>query len=132
MQKSASLMLASLLFVGAGSAAAATPDDVCAALADARGHLVNMIASTDKATNDGLKGKIQAASTQLETALADVQKSDSAKAAAFKPAWEAFKNTRETEIIPAIYANKNADAKALATGIQAERMTQMKTAMGCK
>lgn len=132
MHKSVSLMLASLLFTGAGSAVAATPDDVCTALMEARGHLVSMIASTDKATNDALKGKIQAASAQVEAALTDVQKGDAAKAAAFKPVWEAFKNTRETEIIPAVYAGKNVDAKALASGIQAERMTQMKSAMGCK
>ncbi len=32
------------------------------------------------------------------------------KAAAFKPVWEDFKKTRETEIIPFVYAGKQADA----------------------
>lgn len=132
MHKSAPVILASLLFMGAGTATAASPDDVCTALMEARGHLVAMIASTDKATNDGLKEKIHAASAQVDTALTALQKSDEAKSTAFKPVWEAFKGTRETEIIPAVYAGKNADAKALATGIQAERIKQMRAAMGCK
>ncbi len=95
-----------------------------------------MIGSTHKAANDGLNGKIQAASGKVDASVNAMMKSynagDEAKAAAFKPVWEAFKNTRESEIIPLVYAGKNADAKAIATGIQAERMGKMKAAMGCK
>lgn len=121
-----------LLLTAATPAMAAPSDDACAALMEARGHLVAMIGSTDKAVHDDLKGKVHAASAKLDGILGGMAYSDAAKVAAFKPAWEDFKKTRETEIIPAVYAGKNADAKAIATGIQAERMGKMKAAMGCK
>ena len=135
MQKFALGILASLLFA-AGSAHAAPSDDACSALMEARGHLVAMIGSTDKATHNDLVPKIHAASSKLDAVLNSMQKSYNAgnetQANAFKPVWEAFKATRENEIIPAVLAGKNADAKALATGIQTERMKQMRGAMNCK
>lgn len=136
MTKTSLLLLASLATLTTGAAQAAPSDDACASLMEARGHLVAMIGSTDKAKNDDLKGKIQAASGKVDANVAAMAKSynagDEAKAATFKPVWEAFKSTREGEIIPLVYAGKNADAKAIATGIQAERMGKMKAAMGCK
>ena len=57
---------------------------------------------------------------------------DQAKAAAFRPTWEVFKSTREGEIIPHLYAGRVAEAKAIAGGIQAERMKQMRGVMACK
>lgn len=91
-----------------------------------------MLGATDPAALDGLKAKVHAASDKLDADLAAMEGGpDAAKVAAFKPVWEDFKKTREGEIIPAIYAGKTADAKALATGIQAERMKTLKAAMGC-
>ena len=46
--------------------------------------------------------------------------------------WEAFKTTRETEIIPALYAGDKDKAKGLATGVQAGHMKVMKAAMACQ
>ena len=136
MTKTSLLLLAAIATLSTSAAQAAPADDACASLMEARGHLVAMIGSSDKAANDGLKGKIQAASAKVDASVNAMMKSynagDEAKAAAFKPVWEAFKNTREGEIIPLVYAGKNADAKAIATGIQAERMGKMKAAMGCK
>mgnify|MGYP001765543505 CR=1 FL=1 len=136
MRTSTLLLTAAVATLSATGAQAAPADDACAALMEARGHLVAMIGSSDKAANDGLKDKIQAASAKVDATVAAMAKSynagDEAKAAAFKPTWEDFKKTRETEIIPLVYAGKNADAKAIATGIQAERMGKMKAAMGCK
>lgn len=136
MQKSIAVSFAALLLAAVQPAIAAPADDACGALMEARGHLVAMIGSTDKATQDNLKGKVHAASAKLDGTLAAMMKSynasDEAKATAFKPAWEAFKTTREGEIIPNVYAGKIAEAKAIAGGIQAERMKQMKGAMGCK
>ncbi|HNF88378.1 MAG TPA: MCP four helix bundle domain-containing protein [Thiobacillaceae bacterium] len=132
-------LLLSLFTLGglmAGPCLAAPSDDACAALMEARGYLVTMIGSSDKAANDDLKAKIQAASARLDATLVAMTKSynagDEAKVASFRPVWEDFKKTRESEIIPLVYAGKNADAKAIATGIQAERMGKMKAAMGCK
>lgn len=136
MQKSIAVSFAALLLTAVQPAFAAPADDACGALMEARGHLVAMIGSTDKATQDDLKGKVHAASAKLDGTLAAMMKSynanDEAKVVAFKPAWEAFKTTRESEIIPNVYAGKIAEAKAIAGGIQAERMKQMKGAMGCK
>ena len=115
-----------------GLAQAATPADACANLAAARAALVAMIDETDATKIDGYVEKIRAASDAVDADLAAMAGSpDAAKADAFKPAWEAFKSTRETEIIPAVKAGDKDKAKEIATGIQAERMKEMKAAMGC-
>lgn len=136
MHKSTLLLIATLATLSSGTAVAAPADDACAALMEARGNLVTLIGSSDKGAYDGLKTKIHDASARVDATVAAMAKSynaeNEAKAAAFKPVWEAFKNTRESEIIPLVYAGKNAEAKAIATGIQAERMGKMKAAMGCK
>ena len=126
-------VFAAVVISSAGLANAATPESACANLSEARTQLVAMIAETDPAKLDVYKAKVHAASEKLDADLAAMASGpDAAKVAEFTPAWEAFKNTRETQIIPAVYAGQNADAKAIATGIQAERMKQMKAAMGCK
>jgi len=126
-------VLTAALISSTALANAATPQSACANLGEARSHLVGMIAETDATKLDGFKAAVHAASDKLDADLAAMASGpDAAKAAEFTPVWEAFKNTRETEIIPAVYAGRNADAKAIATGIQAERMKQMKAAMGCK
>lgn len=113
-------------------------DDMKAALNDARTNLVSMLDATDKATQDGLHQKVTAASTAVDTALTAAL-ADSSLAAAkvneFKTVWEAFKATRETEIVPAIYAGKPADAKAVSQSTQAPRVKTMNgilTELGAK
>jgi hypothetical protein len=119
--------------LSAGLVHAGTPEDACKALMEARGHLVTMLDASDKATQDDLKGKVQAASAKLEDIIAAMAKGpDAAKAKDFKTVWEEFRKTRDNEIIPDIYAGKKAEAKALATGVQAERMKKMKGIMGCQ
>ncbi len=111
------------------SAYSATICDMKTALAAARSNLVDMVASTDKTEQEGLKAKVDAATTDLEAAtsamLSDDNKDDDADLETFKKTWADFKNTRETEIVPAVYAGDNAKAKEIATGIQAERMSVM-------
>lgn len=115
---------------------AAPAEDACAALMEARANLVQMIATTDRSAHDGYKAKVHEASARLDRILnemaAGYNSDDKARSATFKPVWEDFKKTREGEIIPLVYAGKNAEAKAIATGIQAERMGKMRAAMGCK
>lgn len=112
---------------------AASPADACANLAEARTQLVGMIAEPDAAKLDDYKSKIHAASDALDADLdALAGGPDAAKVDAFRPVWEAFKATRETEIIPAVYAGDQTKAKAIATGVQAGRMKEMKAAMGCQ
>jgi hypothetical protein len=77
--------------------------------------------------------QVHAASAALDADLAAMAGgADAAKGDAFKPVWEAFKTTRETEIIPAVKAGDAATAKGIATGVQAGRMKEMKAAMGCE
>jgi hypothetical protein len=116
----------------AGTAEAATPAEACANLGEARAQLVAMLAEPDAAKLDGYKAKIHAASNALDANLAAmVGGPDAPRAGAFKPVWEAFKATRENEIIPAVYAGDKEKAKGLASGVQAGRMKEMKAAMGC-
>ena len=126
------ILSAAILVLSTGLGEAATPADACANLAEARTQLVGMIGETDAAKLDGYKAKVHAASHALDADLAAMAGGpDAARAEAFNPTWEALKNPRETEIIPAVYAGDREKAKGIATGIQAERMKAMKAAMGC-
>jgi hypothetical protein len=125
------LVTASAL-LASGLAGAAGPADVCTNLGEARTQLVALLGEADATKFDGYKAKIQAASKAVDTDLAAMAGGpDAAKANAFKPVWEAFKATRENEIVPAVYAGDKEKAKGLATGVQAGRMKDMKAAMGC-
>ncbi len=107
-------------------------DTIQTALGEARANLVAMIDASDKAAQDDLHAKVTKASKDvdaaIETALKDAATTpdQAAKYKDFKATWDAFKNTRETEIVPAVRAGKTADAKAIAGGVQAERMKKMK------
>ena len=125
------LAAAAALF-SAGIAGAAGPADVCTNLGEARTQLVALLGEADATKFDGYKAKIQAASKAVDAELAAMASGpDAAKASAFKPVWDAFKATRENEIVPAVYAGDKEKAKGLATGVQAGRMKEMKAAMGC-
>jgi hypothetical protein len=129
----APVFAAAALALTAGLVHAATPADACSNLAAARSALVGMIDEPDATKLDGYVETIHGASAALDADLAAMAGGpDAAKAEAFKPVWEAFKNTRETEIIPAVKAGDTAKAKELATGVQAGRMKEMKAAMGCQ
>jgi hypothetical protein len=110
-------------------AQAETICDAKIALADARLNLMMMVISTDQAEQDFLKTGIDKASTALEkvleTLLKDDNKNDDAQLTTFKETWAQFKNTRETEIVPAIRAGDNDNARKIATGIQSKRMKVM-------
>lgn len=124
---------ATLLVLSAGHAQAGSSDDACKALMEARSNLVAMLDTSDKAMLDDHKAKVEAASAKLEEIVAAMAKGpDAAKANEFKSVWGDFRKTRDGEIIPQLYAGKKAEAKALAGGIQAERMKKMKGTLGCQ
>ena len=114
------------------AALAGHADAVQAALMEARSNLVAMIDATDKAVQDDHYAKITKASKAVDDALAaalgdaTTTPDQAAKYKDFKATWEEFKQTREGEIVPAVRAGKTAEAKAVATGVQAERMKKMK------
>jgi hypothetical protein len=137
LRKSLAYLTAALTALVVSQAAlAGHADTVQAALMDARANLVSMIDATDKAVQDDHYAKLTKASKAVDdgvaAALADAATTpdQAAKYKEFKATWEDFKKTREGEIVPAVRAGKTADAKALATGIQAERMKKMKGLLG--
>jgi hypothetical protein len=106
--------------------------DACAALVDSRSALYFMINAKDKAVQDALNARVQAASTKLDSVLASMTGADARMAADFKVVWDQFKATREKEIIPAIYKGNADDAKKIADGIQLERLSKMWSIMSCR
>ena len=115
------------------SAAWADPaSNACAALVDSRSALYLMINAKEKSAQDALNTKVQAASTKLDSVLAGMTGADAKAAADFKAVWDQFKETREKEIIPAIYRGNAGDAKKTADGIQLDRLSHMWRIMSCK
>jgi hypothetical protein len=106
--------------------------DVCAALLDARTSLYSMLSAKEKSEQDALNAKVQAASTKLDSVLAGMSGTDAKRATDFKAVWDQFKETRDKEIIPAIYSGNAADARKLADGVQLERLSKMWGIMSCK
>ena len=74
----------------------------------------------------------QAASAKVDSVLAGMTGADAKAAADFKAVWDQFKETREREIIPAIYKGNAGDARKIADGIQSERLAKMWRIMSCK
>jgi hypothetical protein len=87
-----------------------------------------MIKTGDKAARgEGtLRNKVDSATAKLEEAytamLGDDDNADDAKLGTFKETWEAFKKTREEEIMPALAAGDTDKAKGIAGGVQKERL----------
>ena len=119
-----------LTFVPAAWAGPAS--DACAALVDSRSALYSMLYAKDKSAQDALNTKVQAASTRLDSVLASMTGADAKVAADFKVVWDQFKETREKEIIPAIYKGNADDAKKITDGIQYRRFSKMWSIMSCK
>ncbi|HEY6878880.1 MAG TPA: MCP four helix bundle domain-containing protein [Polyangiales bacterium] len=135
-----SLVIACILLL-ASSALASPADDTLKSLLAARQSLVTMLDTTDGAAQSKLQGEIAQHTKSVDAAVAAAlaDKATSADAAAkfkeFKSIWDAFKKTRDGEIVPAIRAGKVDQAKALAKGVQAERLAKMKdllAALGAK
>jgi peptidyl-tRNA hydrolase len=135
MTSSQSIVVAMVLGLGLAFVSAAWADpanDACAALADTRTSLSSMINAKDKSTQDSLIAKVQAASTKLDSALADMTSAHVKVALDFKAVWDQFKATRDKEIIPAIYKGNVDDAKKFANGVQYDRLSKMWGIMSCK
>lgn len=99
---------------------------VLATLTEARCALLSMIDAEDAAVRDVLNERVQAASARLDALLSKLSGSDARAATEFRTVWEAFKSTRQREIIPAIYAGNLGRAKEIATGVQSRRLAVMK------
>lgn len=124
-----SVMIAASLLTMSFAQAETTICDAKVALAEARLNLMMMVFSMDKTEQEALKTEIDKASIALEKSLKillkDDRKFDDAQLTTFQKTWFQFKNTRETEIVPAIHVGNNDKAVEIATSIQAERMAIM-------
>ncbi|MEO5365109.1 MAG: hypothetical protein H7831_01870 [Magnetococcus sp. WYHC-3] len=124
------LWLSALLGLGlalaaGGAEAGPVADEVKMAMGEARQNLVAMVGAADMAEYPQREMAIQAATAKVDATVAAHPQA----LAAFNAVWMEFKNTRDTQIIPALKAGKVADAKALASGIQAERVKKMNEAL---
>lgn len=89
---------------------------------EVRAALVTMMATTDKAKMDEQNEVVKEVKKDIEARLGELIKSTSnEKVKTLKDLIVAFRETRDKEVIPLIYEGKVQEAKALGTGIQAER-----------
>lgn len=101
-------------------------DDLRVKVSAARDSLVEMMINKDKRGADQqklVKDTANAVSAQIAT-----MKAPAGKEAQFKEmveTWNAFKKTRETELVPLILANKDDEAKKIGGGIQKDRITKV-------
>ena len=105
--------------------------DLRAELSAARESLVTMLTNKDKRGAD--QQKIVKSTADAVSAHLAKLKAPAGKEAQFKELvdnWNAFKKTRETELVPAILAGKEDEAKKLAGGIQKERITKCQQMVG--
>jgi hypothetical protein len=126
-----SLLVAVAALVVSPLARANEFEDVRAKMSAARESLVTMVVNKDKRGADQQK-VVKDTADAVSAALAKV-KAPTGKEAQFKElveTWNAFKKTRETELVPAILAGKEDDAKKLAGGIQKERITKCQQLLG--
>ncbi len=100
-------------------------------LSAARESLVTMMVNKDKRGPDQQK-LVKETADAVSARLAKM-KAPAGKEAQFKElqqTWDAFKKTREAELVPAILSGKEDEARKLAGGIQKERITKAQQLVG--
>ena len=105
--------------------------DLRTELSAARESLVTLLVNKDKRGADQQK-LVKDTANAVSAHLAKL-KAPAGKEAQFKELmdnWTAFKKTRELELVPAILAGKEDEAKKLAGGIQKERITKCQQMVG--
>ncbi|MCE5312027.1 MAG: hypothetical protein LLF86_02615 [Nitrospiraceae bacterium] len=93
---------------------------------EARKTLVTMVQQKDKRGPDQQK-VVKETAEAVSAAISSI-KAPAGKEAQFSDlvsTWNAFKKTREEDIVPMLLENKEAEAKKLATGIQQERLKKL-------
>jgi hypothetical protein len=127
----AALLLA-VLGLGLSSLAHANEfEDLRTEMTAARESLVTLVVNKDKRGADQQK-LVKDSANKVSAHLAKM-KAPAGKEAQFKElseTWAAFKKTRETDLVPAVLAGKEDDAKKLVNGIQKERYTKCQQLLG--
>lgn len=100
-------------------------------LSGARESLVTMLTNKEKRGPD--QQKIVKDTADAVSASLAKMKAPAGKEAQFKElvdTWNAFKKTREVELVPAILAGREEEARKIAGGIQRERITRCQQLVG--
>ena len=127
----AAISLAVLGLGVSGLAQANEFEDLRTEMTAARESLVTLVVNKDKRGADQQK-LVKETADKVSAHLAKM-KAPAGKEAQFKElseTWAAFKKTRETELVPAVLAGKDDDAKKLVNGIQKERYTKCQQILG--
>jgi hypothetical protein len=124
--------LAALASLGISPSAHANDfGDLRPQLSAARESLITLLVNKDKRGADQQK-IVKDSADAVSAHLARI-KAPAGKEAQFKElvdTWNAFKKTREAELVPAILAGKDDEARKLAGGIQKERITRCQELVG--
>jgi hypothetical protein len=105
--------------------------DLRGSLSAARESLVTMMLNKDKRGAD--QQKVVKETADAVSAKLAKMKAPAGKESQFKElveTWNAFKKTREAELVPAILAGKEDEARKLAGGVQKERITKAQQLVG--
>jgi hypothetical protein len=105
--------------------------DLRGMLSAARESLVTMLSNKDK--RDAEQQKIVKATADAVSAHLAKLKAPAGKEAHFKElvdTWNDFKATREKDLVPAILAGKEDEARRIVGGIQKERITRCQQLVG--
>ena len=105
--------------------------DLRGSLSAARESLVTMMVNKDKRGADQQK-LVKETADAVSGKLAKM-KPPAGKEAQFKElvdTWNAFKKTREVELVPAILSGKDDEARKLAGGVQKDRITKAQQLVG--
>ena len=120
------LLVATLIAIVALPASAGEFASLKDEIVTARQALVSMVLYRDKRGPEQQKS-VKATADAVSTHLAKL-KAPNGKAAEFKElksTWEAFKLTREKELVPAILAGEREKFEALGAGVQKQRLDRM-------
>jgi hypothetical protein len=117
-------------FVITASVQAGPIGDIKSTLTTTRQQTMAMLSEDDRAVLEMRYDDALKSSKDLDNRLAAALKNDALRAAQptllqFKTTWEAFKKTRDSEIIPLLMAGSNFKARAMAFTVQAPRFKQM-------
>lgn len=125
------IFFASIVFVAATSTAfAGKVEDIQTKLNQSRQQTMAMLSEMDKGVLEMRYEEALASSKEVDARLQRAMADSSLLAQhmtleEFKRVWNAFKTTRDQEIIPLLMAGKHAPARALAQQVQAARFKQM-------
>ena len=128
----APLLTATALLFTAGPALAGPIGDIKSALTSSRGQTMAMLSEDDHTVLEMRYEDAIKSSKHLDALLGAALKDDALRSARptlgqFKGVWDAFKKTRDEDIVPALMAGSRLKARAMALTSQAPRFKEMNT-----